>query len=90
MGNKRFIINEADYQKFASDESLAEYRGEIIYIDTDNPSEIASLLSNASNILFNRGRGIFKLCYVMDMIVADGVVAGVNGQNAGGAVIDVS
>lgn len=70
MGNKRFILNEADYQKFASDESLAEYRGEIIYIDTDNPSEIASLLSNASNILFNRGRGIFKLCYVMDMIVA--------------------
>lgn len=70
MGNKRFILNETDYQKFASDESLAEYRGEIIYIDTDNPSEIASLLSNASNILFNRGRGIFKLCYVMDMIVA--------------------
>lgn len=70
MGNKRFILNEADYQKFASDESLAEYRGEIIYIDTDNPSEIASLLSNASNILFNRGRSIFKLCYVMDMIVA--------------------
>lgn len=70
MGNKRFILNEADYQKFASDESLAEYRGEIIYIDTDNPSEIASLLSNASNILFNRGRDIFKLCYVMDMIVA--------------------
>ena len=54
MGNKRFILNEADYQKFASDESLAEYRGEIIYIDTDNPSEIASLLSNASDIRFNR------------------------------------
>ena len=28
--------------------------------------------------------------HVVDMIVADGVVAGVNGQNAGGAVIDVS
>ncbi len=27
---KRFILNEADYQKFAGDEHLAEYRGEII------------------------------------------------------------
>ena len=71
MGNTRFILSDADMQMLEADEMLSlHYAGQICYIDTDNPSALASALADASNIAFDSGRSTIKMCYVMDMIVA--------------------
>lgn len=71
MGNTRFILSDADMQTLEADETLSlHYAGQICYIDTEDPSTLASALANASNIAFDSGRSTIKMCYVMDMIVA--------------------
>ena len=71
MGNTRFILSDADIQTLEADEMLSlHYAGQICYIDTEDPSTLASALADASNIAFDSGRSTIKMCYVMDMIVA--------------------
>ncbi|MDY3274305.1 MAG: ABC transporter permease [Agathobacter sp.] len=71
MGNTRFILSDADMQTLEADEMLSlHYAGQICYIDTEDPSTLASALADASNIAFDGGRSTIKMCYVMDMIVA--------------------
>lgn len=70
MGNTRLIVSEEDFQVFRQDENLEAYIGYIFYIDSDNPEELSSELSEASNVLFNDTRSTIKMCYVMEMIVA--------------------
>ena len=71
MGNTRFILSDADMQTLEADEMLSlHYAGQICYIDTEDPSTLASALADASNIAFDSGRSTIKMCYVMDMIVA--------------------
>lgn len=71
MGNTRFILSDADMQTLEADETLSlHYAGQICYIDTEDPSTLASALADASNIAFDSGRSTIKMCYVMDMIVA--------------------
>lgn len=70
MGNTRVLLSDSDFQKFTEDESLREYNGMIFYIDTQDVSEVASALSDASNVLFAGNYSVIKMCYVMEMIVA--------------------
>ena len=71
MGNTRFILSDADMQTLEADETLSlHYAGQICYIDTEDPSTLASALANAANIAFDSGRSTIKMCSVMDMIVA--------------------
>lgn len=78
MGNKRFILNEEDYniinQHFYNDESRRDnyfsLGNKIIYVETDNVNEMSKCLSDVSSVVFSGSRDTLKLCYVMDMIVA--------------------
>jgi len=71
MGNTRFLLNQSDYDKFMSDETIkTHYQGEIIYIETDDVMAIKSAVSNIPGVAFDGGRNMFQMCYVMDMIVA--------------------
>ena len=71
MGNTRFLMNDADMQKFLSNETIYEhYRGEICYFDTDDVKALKSALTEVTNIGFDGPRSTIKLAYVMDMIIA--------------------
>lgn len=78
MGNKRFLLNDADYQKIFDNyykdenqtENLFNLGNKIIYVETDNPNELSKALSEVSSVIFSGSRDTIKLCYVMDMIVA--------------------
>lgn len=71
MGNTRFIMNDEDYKPFAEDETLKKaYSGRIFYIDANDTAILERALSDSDGILFNGGRDIIKMCYVMEMIVA--------------------
>ncbi len=71
MGNTRFLLNQADYDKFLSDEMIkAHYRGEVAYIETDNTTATLSSTADIPGIAFSGDRSIIKMCYVMDMLVA--------------------
>ncbi|MCM1506038.1 MAG: ABC transporter permease [Ruminococcus flavefaciens] len=71
MGNTRFLFNQADYDKFLSDENADTFsHGEITYIETDDTTALTSVISDIQGVAFNGARSTLKLCYVMDMIVA--------------------
>ena len=71
MGNTRFLLNQADYDKFLSDELIkAHYRGEIAYIETDDTTATLSVVSDIPGIAFSGARNLLEMCYVMEMIVA--------------------
>lgn len=71
MGNTRFILNEEDMQLLLENETIYDhYRGEICYIDTDDVQAMSAAMAEVSNVAFDGGRSMIKMCYVMDMIVA--------------------
>lgn len=71
MGNTRFLLNEADYNKFLSDELIkTHYRGELAYIETDDLTALASVIADIPGVSFSGERSMLKICYAMDMIVA--------------------
>ncbi|MCM1226245.1 MAG: ABC transporter permease [Clostridium sp.] len=71
MGNTRFLLNQADYDKFLSDENIkAHSQGELAYIETDDVSAMTSAIADIPGVAFSGARSTLKLCYVMDMIVA--------------------
>lgn len=71
MGNTRFLLNQADFDKFLEDEMInAHYRGEVVYIETDDITATVSAVSDIPGIAFSGARSTLKMCYVMDMIVA--------------------
>ena len=74
MGNTRFLLSRQEIDKLLADETIRTYsQGQICYIDTVDEagvSELSSVLSDASNIMYDGPRSTTKMCYVMDMIVA--------------------
>lgn len=71
MGNTRFFLNQADYDKLISDETIREkYAGELIYIDTDDVSAVKAVIAELPGVAFDGDRNMMKMCYVMEMIVA--------------------
>lgn len=71
MGNQRFILNDADAGRIYEDESLNEnYKGEIVYVDTDDLEDFASVVTDIPSVAFDAARSMIKMGYVMDMIVA--------------------
>lgn len=71
MGNQRFLLNDADMQKLAADETIQKnYRGEIGYIETDDIAGVSSAVSAIRGIAFDGSRSTIKTCYLMDMLIA--------------------
>ena len=71
MGNTRFLLNQANYDKFMADEMInAHYQGEVIYIETDDISATVSAIADIPGIAFSGARSTLEMCYVMEMIVA--------------------
>lgn len=71
MGNTRFIMNEADYENFSSDELLQTmYSGQIYYIDADDAAAVETAIGENDGVIFNGDRALVKMCYIMSMIVA--------------------
>ena len=71
MGNTRFLLNQADYDKFLADDMIkAHYQGEVAYIETDDVTATVSAIANIPGIAFSGARSTLVMCYVMEMIVA--------------------
>ncbi len=71
VGNRRFIINDNDYEKIIEKQVVKDsYMGQACYIDTDDTKAIKSALTNASNVAFDGDRNLIKTSYLMDMILA--------------------
>ncbi len=71
MGNTRFLLNQADYDKFLSDETInAHYQGEIAYIETDDTNAVKATVADIPRVGFDGVRSTLKTCYVLDLIVA--------------------
>ncbi len=71
MGNTRFLLNQADYEKFLADEMInAHYQGEVAYIETDDVASTISAIADIPGIAFSGARSTLVMCYVMEMIVA--------------------
>lgn len=69
MGNTRFLISDEDIEDFDTDESKL-YKGRFFNVYTDNAAGLQSDISEANNVLFSNGRGLIKMSYVMEMIIA--------------------
>lgn len=71
MGNTRFFLNQADYDKLISDETIREKSaGEVIYIDTDDVNAVKAVIAELPRVAFDGAGNMMKMCYVMEMIVA--------------------
>jgi len=69
MGNTRFLMSSEDIKDFETEENRP-YEGRIFNVFTSEIAELQSDISEAKNVLFASGRGLIKLSYVMEMIIA--------------------
>lgn len=68
--NYRFVISDEDIRNFLDNEEIYNYyRGEMCYIETDNITEVSSILAGASNIAFEGPRSMIKMGFVIDIII---------------------
>ena len=71
VDNPRFIINEKDFLKLASDEETEKYNmGAILYVDTDDIAALKGDMSEAEGILFDCSNETIKTAYIMNMMIA--------------------
>lgn len=72
MGMTRFLLNENDYQIFASDKKISQiYGGSLIYISTQDNDAVKKVLNTQeSYTTFTGDRNMIKMTYVMDIIIA--------------------
>lgn len=68
----RFIVNDKDYQDFASvDEIKNQYTGSFCYIETNDCKAVEKVVNEQSNnTIFLGDMNLIKTTYIMDMIVA--------------------
>lgn len=71
IGNTRFLLNQADYDKLTSDKKfLKNHICELIYIETDDVNSAKAAVADIPGVAFTGDRALLKICYVMEMIVA--------------------
>lgn len=71
MGNTRFFLNQADYEKLSSDENIIKNNlCNLIYIETDDLNAAKSAIADIPGIAFSGDRSLLKMCYVTEMIIA--------------------
>lgn len=70
MGTMRVVLSENDYDFFASDDNIKNLGGSLYFINSDNPDDLAQVLTDCPNILFSASQSLLKITYIMDMIVA--------------------
>lgn len=72
MGMTRFIVNGNDFVKYSADEEIMKYYGgDLCYVSTSDTKILEKQLNlQDNNIVFLGDRGMLKMTYVMDMIIA--------------------
>lgn len=70
MGTMRVLVSENDYDFFVTDDNLEKFGGNLYFITSDTPDDIAQVLADCPNILFSASQSLLKITYIMDMIVA--------------------
>ncbi|MCR5585285.1 MAG: ABC transporter permease [Lachnospiraceae bacterium] len=71
MGNPRMLMNDEDAEQFFSDVSLKNsYSGSIYYVNSDNVKELTEELTDVKNAMFSGDRGMIKMTYMLEMLVA--------------------
>lgn len=70
MDSPRFVINQADFNKYDSSEQTVPYEGQLIYISTTDIDKLAQEVTNDTAIIFKGTKSLFKTTYMMDMIIA--------------------
>lgn len=70
MGMCRFLINETDYEEFASDPAAAGFKGNICYISTEDTKALKQALNKTdSNIIFSGDKSFIKMTYFIYMVI---------------------
>ncbi len=70
MGTPRFLVSQADFDQFMSDETVEPYKGTITFVDTDHIVDFEQALNECKNVLFSGSKDTMQFTYIMEMIVA--------------------
>jgi putative ABC transport system permease protein len=71
MGNPRMLMNDEDAAKLFGDKDIVNsYSGAIYYVDTDRVKELTEELSDIKNAMFSGDKGMIKMTYLLEMLVA--------------------
>lgn len=70
MASPRFVVSQADFDKYAASEQSKAYECELIYINTTNVDALAQKTADNPTIMFSGTKSLFKTTYMMDMIIA--------------------
>lgn len=65
----RVLINQADFNKFLTDEAIDSYKGKITFIDTDDIAAVEQAMNDCQTITFTASKSRLQLAYMMEMIV---------------------
>lgn len=70
MGTVRFVVNQKDFEKYASSKQINSYEGKLFYINTTDTDKLAQAITDDYTIVFKGTESIFRTTYIMDMIIA--------------------
>ena len=70
MNNPRFIINQSDYEKLCTDESIESYKSDIFYVNTTDVKTLEAAAADDNSIYFDGDRDTIKTTYMINMLVA--------------------
>ena len=71
MGNPRILVNNADYEKLASDPKVrANNMSSLFYVNGYDKKELESELSGLQNVNFNQSIDTIKMTYIVNTFVA--------------------
>ncbi|MCR4717868.1 MAG: ABC transporter permease, partial [Lachnospiraceae bacterium] len=71
MGNPRMIMNDDDYNEYFNDEEIKKgSTGGIFYLFTDDLKALKDDLSGITTALFANDKGVLKLTFMLEMLVA--------------------
>jgi putative ABC transport system permease protein len=71
MGNPRMLMNDEDAEKLFSNETIRKsFSGAVYYVNSDNVKELTEELADIKNAMFSGDRGMIKMTYMLEMLVA--------------------
>lgn len=70
MGMPRLLVSQNDFNKLSADEKSDLWKGQLIFINTDNTKALEQKLMENSDIIFMGDKSMIKTTYIMDMIIA--------------------
>ncbi len=70
MDLPRFVMNQKDFDRYASSKKTVFCEGELISINTNDINALTQMVADDPTIMFMGAKSFFKITYIMDMIIA--------------------